>query len=143
MGAIPFCCSGTQWQSSMVPKCPVHKRRRQIVLAPSSPVAEMVSTEMVAPKLLRQNVLFWFLPESSTSQPVQVHHDHWQWLQVTSLKGHWSDIYIECNYQVNIIIITFYHMIDVSGDSVKQSQHVLTLTLNPNPVTLQTCDLPD
>jgi len=44
-------------------------------------------------------------------------------------------------------------MIDVSGDSVRQSQHALTLTLaltislaltlNPNSVTLQTCDLSD
>ena len=32
-------------------------------------------------------------------------------------------------------------MIDVSGDSVRQSQHALTLTLNPNPVTLQTSEL--
>ena len=34
-------------------------------------------------------------------------------------------------------------MTDVSGDSVRQSQHALTLslTLNPNPVTLQTSEL--
>jgi len=60
--------------------------------------------------------------------------NHWvpQGLQVTSLNCHWSDIYVECNNQVNIITI------DVSGDSIRQSQHVLTLTLsviltlNPN-----------
>jgi len=48
------------------------------------------------------------------------------WLQVTSPTGHWSDIYVVCNDQVNIITI------DVSGDSVRQSQHALTL--NPNPI---------
>jgi len=37
------------------------------------------------------------------------------------------------------------YMIDVSGDSVRQSQHALTitLTLNRNSVTLRTCDPSD
>jgi len=64
-------------------------------------------------------------------------------LQVTSPKGHWSDIYVKCNDQEH------YHMIDVSGNAVRQSQHALTLTLtlsliltlNPNPVTLRTSEL--
>jgi len=50
--------------------------------------------------------------------------------RVTGPKGHWYDIYVECNDQVNT---EHYHMIDVSGDSVRQSQHTLTLTLTLNP----------
>ena len=42
----------------------------------------------------QQNRCFQMLPEDQ---------EQWCRLQVTSPKGHWSDIYVECNDQVNII----------------------------------------
>jgi len=75
-------------------------------------------------------------------------------LQVTSPKGHGSEGSLVRHFRRSS---EQYHMIDVSSDSVRQSQHALTLiltltltitlilsltlTLKPNSVTLRTSEL--
>ena len=75
----------------------------------------------------------------------------WWRLQITSPKDHWSVGSLVWHLRLLQRSSEHYHMIDINGDSVRQSQHVLTLiltltltlNLNPNPVTLWTCDPSD